>query len=159
MAKEYVPILCKDWITATEGLADFEKGQVIDAIMRDYGSTDGYQTILGGKAQIALDRMRFSIEEQQKFPHGMPNGRFHWNWKGGKTPKNQVERNSLESKNWRIAVFQRDHFTCQVCGKTGGKLNAHHIRPWAKYPELRYKLCNGITLCEECHKNIHRERG
>lgn len=53
---------------------------------------------------------------------------------------------------WRNAVYKRDKYVCQGCGKRGGKLNAHHIKPYKKYPELRYNLKNGITLCIDCHK-------
>jgi 5-methylcytosine-specific restriction endonuclease McrA len=80
-------------------------------------------------------------------------GKKHWNWKGGK----QRERHNGDWKyiNWRKNVFVRDNFTCQICRKVGGYLQAHHIKSWAKYPKERYILDNGITLCLECHKKIH----
>lgn len=59
--------------------------------------------------------------------------------------------------SWRADVYTRDDFTCQKCLKRGGKLNAHHIKSWAKYPEHRFDLENGITLCEVCHKSIHKK--
>ena len=40
-----------------------------------------------------------------------------------------------------------------MCGDNkGGKLNAHHIKSFADYPELRFEVSNGITYCEDCHK-------
>lgn len=66
---------------------------------------------------------------------------------------------SFEYNEWRKAVFQRDNFTCQRCGQRGGRLQAHHIKAWAKYPELRYDVANGITYCVECHKQHHHEHG
>lgn len=68
-------------------------------------------------------------------------------------------RRCSEYKLWRRAVFERDDFTCQTCGKRGVKLNAHHKKSYAWYPELRYDISNGITLCETCHKALHRRRG
>ena len=68
-------------------------------------------------------------------------------------------RHCSEYKAWRRAVFERDDFTCQTCGKRGIKLNAHHKKSYAWYPELRYDISNGITLCEACHKSLHRRRG
>jgi hypothetical protein len=56
---------------------------------------------------------------------------------------------------WRKAVFKRDNF--QRCGKRGGVLQAHHIKSWAKFPELRFDVANGKTLCESpCHWEEHR---
>ena len=65
-------------------------------------------------------------------------------------------RRSAEYKAWRAAVFARDEFTCRVCGERGGRLNAHHIKKYSVFPELRYDISNGITLCEGCHKEVHR---
>ena len=70
----------------------------------------------------------------------------------GKTTLAVRLRNCLEYRNWRKAVFERDSYTCQECGQVGGKLNADHIKRFAHYPELRFEVSNGRTLCENCHR-------
>jgi len=60
-------------------------------------------------------------------------------------------------KNWRFSVFERDSYTCKNCGKTTIELHAHHIKSWAGYPEFRYDVNNGITLCIFCHSDKHPE--
>lgn len=67
-------------------------------------------------------------------------------------------RRSKEYCDWRKAVYERDDYRCQECGERGGRLNAHHIKPYAFYPDLRYDLSNGITLCISCHKKTHKRR-
>jgi 5-methylcytosine-specific restriction endonuclease McrA len=63
------------------------------------------------------------------------------------------EAGSLSYKSWRYAVFSRDKFICQKCGKRlpADKLEAHHIKPFSVAPELEHVVSNGLTLCHACH--------
>lgn len=63
----------------------------------------------------------------------------------------RAERGSKKANDWRKSVFERDNYTCQFCGIRGTYLEADHIKPWAYFPELRYELSNGRTLCKPCH--------
>lgn len=88
------------------------------------------------------------------------------NWQGGKTSLALLIRNSEPSVTWRKAIFARDNFTCQECGKVGGELQADHLNPFALI--LRdcdvktlsdayactalWDISNGRTLCVPCHK-------
>lgn len=96
---------------------------------------------------------------------GRPNfklrGENHHNWKGGISQFNRTERNwfmgTLEYKNWRRLVFERDDYRCVGCGIRGAKgvkvvLHADHIKPYASFPEYRLDVANGRTLCEPCHR-------
>ncbi|MDX1279321.1 HNH endonuclease [Oceanihabitans sediminis] len=84
-------------------------------------------------------------------------GKNNPNWKGDKciTKINRRIRNSLEYKEWRLMVFGRDNFTCQICGKRGTYLHAHHIKSFANYEKIRFDVNNGLTLCKVCHRKIH----
>lgn len=73
-------------------------------------------------------------------------------WRGGVATANNIARHSVEYKDWRTKVFQRDNYTCQRCKVRGGKLQADHIKPFAYHSDLRYDVDNGRTLCEGCHR-------
>jgi len=73
--------------------------------------------------------------------------------------KKRPKHGGIKYQEWRMSVWKRDKFTCQKCGKTtnelkkeGIKICADHIKPYCNYPELRYELSNGRTLCVPCHK-------
>lgn len=81
-------------------------------------------------------------------------------WKGGITEINQKIRTTLEYRLWREAVFKRDNYTCVWCFAKNGNgktvvLNADHIKQFAHYPELRFAIDNGRTLCKSCHKKTN----
>jgi len=97
-------------------------------------------------------------------------------WKGGITPFIILIRNSTKYAQWRQDCFIRDRFSCQKCGDdTGGNLNVHHKKPFSKlFEEARnymplfsayeaaliytpmWRLENGVTLCEQCHRKRKR---
>lgn len=65
---------------------------------------------------------------------------------------------------WRTKVFERDDYTCQICGGRNGSgkayyLHAHHKEPWAICEPKRLDVDNGISLCKECHKEFHKKYG
>lgn len=72
---------------------------------------------------------------------------------------NILARKTKEYSIWTNSVFSRDKYTCQECGKTGGKLNAHHIKRFAKDIANRFNVANGVTLCVNCHKYVHKVEG
>lgn len=79
-------------------------------------------------------------------------GKRPWNYKDGMSRK----RDSIIYWKWRRSVLNRDNQTCQNCHL---KLQrryciAHHIKSWAKFPELRYVVSNGITYCRSCHNKL-----
>ncbi len=106
-------------------------------------------------------------EEWKKNHSKKMKGENHPNWQGGITPLNKLLRNSAMYQIWRNAVFLRDNFTCQnpnceFCNnKMGVLLNAHHIKSFADYPELVFRVDNGIAYCAEFHlkPKLHKIRG
>jgi len=66
----------------------------------------------------------------------------------------RVER-GWKFARWKKEIYKRDNYKCQKCG-SDESICAHHILSWKDYPELRFELLNGITLCFECHKKAHK---
>lgn len=80
-------------------------------------------------------------------------GETNNNWRGGITTESQLLRKSPAYREWRGAVFERDNYTCVECGDNRGRnLNADHIKPWSFFPDLRFDVDNGRTLCVPCHQ-------
>jgi 5-methylcytosine-specific restriction endonuclease McrA len=83
-------------------------------------------------------------------------GEQHYKWKGGR-PWERFKDPLYVA--WRTAVLERDGYSCQWCHRRCKKyekgLAAHHIKPYAAHPELRYEVANGMTLCRQCHLSLH----
>jgi len=89
-----------------------------------------------------------------------------------KTNKPLLEqiRDVTRSKTWRLSVFERDNFLCQMpdCDKIERVLNAHHIKQkitiiqenniktleQALQCKELWDINNGICLCQKCHRSI-----
>jgi hypothetical protein len=79
------------------------------------------------------------------------------NWNPKRTHDQRVkERKTPEYHSWRMQVYERDEFSCKLCeDDKGGNLIAHHLNGYDLFPEDRYRVSNGLTLCEKCHKKFH----
>lgn len=66
-----------------------------------------------------------------------------------KKSKKTIEKE--KHKKWREKVLERDNHKCQICKRTEGKLDVHHIIP-KQFKEFKYDVKNGIVLCFRHHK-------
>ena len=145
-------ILYKDWLNPIKSLSKDDAGKLFLAILN---FANGELPEL----QDSYADLYYAIEEQIVYEWSKLNPKskkYHWNYKGGISTENKIIRNSTSSKIWREKVFERDKYTCNHCSERGGTLNAHHIKPFATFPELRFELSNGLTLCNKCHIIEHK---
>jgi len=70
----------------------------------------------------------------------------------------QGERRTSAYFFWRKSVWTRDKWKCIINNNDcKGRIETHHILGWIKYPELRYEIKNGITLCHAHHPRKRAE--
>ena len=82
-------------------------------------------------------------------------------YKQVKYPKNTKPYidNRWSHTTWANMVKERDNYVCQICGKSKVSLVAHHIVPLSVCNMFSLDVDNGITLCTECHRNVHTISG
>lgn len=111
-----------------------------------------------GKKRSLEDREKFrvshlgqspSIEHRRKLSESGKRAKAHM--RSADSSEHERIRKSLEYRLWREAVLKRDNWTCRFCFARGGKIHADHIKPFAYFPELRFAIDNGRTLCVPCH--------
>lgn len=83
----------------------------------------------------------------------------HWIKDRSKLRKEEKNKgNDTLYKRWMLGVKERDKWTCQINDSDcSGRLEAHHILGWKKYPFLRYIISNGITLCHFHHPKSRKD--
>lgn len=116
---------------------------------------------IGKKASIETRKKQSDV---RKNSINTPRGHKHHNWKGGISPSIHKIRSSLEYRLWREAIFKRDNYTCVWCrarSSSGNSviIHADHIKRFSEYPELRFSIDNGRTLCISCHKKTETYGG
>ncbi len=94
---------------------------------------------------------KLSEEHKRKISES-EKGSKHYNWQGGKTSAHEAIRNSFAYRCWKRSVYKRDKYTCVLCGANRCEVHADHIKPFAYFPELRFNVENGRTLCKQCHR-------
>jgi hypothetical protein len=138
------------------------------ALKKRYRNNPKYKKIVasigksnaGKKRTLEWRKERSELYKKLGYGYWLPvkRGSEHWHWMGGITPEKISLRKSQTYKCWRIGVFERDNYICQLCGIRGANMEADH------YPIPFYKLYrdrdlktmwdinNGRTLCRSCHK-------
>lgn len=77
-------------------------------------------------------------------------------WKGGISSEYDKARcHRFLFVDWTKLVKDRDENKCRHCNGTD-RLRAHHIKDFVEYPELRYDVNNGLTLCISSHSKEHQ---
>ena len=89
----------------------------------------------------------------------------------GKTPEQLMKEDAIRvgRLSWldlgrevqaelRQLVLERDRHKCTKCGSLEN-LHCHHILPVTEEPLLSADIDNCITLCEDCHKEAHKNDG
>lgn len=115
---------------------------------------------ISGNGSIATGRVK-SCGCLRRPVSTYPKGVDHPRWN---PDRDEIERNKDRMKDpayrqWRNAVFKRDDYRCQITGRRGGNLVAHHIEAWGVSPELRFEVSNGITIDWAYHALFHRMFG
>ena len=120
-----------------------------------------------GKAFSQESRLKMSLSKKGKTLSSetkiklsnCKKGKLHWNYKHDRTLlSKKQERSDSAYKEWRISVYKRDTFTCKINNENcNGRIEAHHILGWTEFPELRYEIRNGITLCHAHHPRKRAE--
>ena len=110
------------------------------------------------KLSIAKSKENLSRETRLKMSESHK-GDKHWNWRGGECIRNKKQYFDINYRLWREEVFRRDKYKCRNCGISGVYITAHHIKSWKNYPDMRYEVSNGLTLCEKCHSLTDNYKG
>jgi 5-methylcytosine-specific restriction endonuclease McrA len=111
--------------------------------------THGHPDLVPQESRGHSEETRKKLSEvQRKVDRRGPNSPV---WRGGARTERKIAMGRYEYQDWRKAVFGRDNYICQSCGVRGGYLEADHIKPWCAFPDLRYDVDNGRTLCKPCH--------
>ena len=97
--------------------------------------------------------------EYMKTKKGSDHPKYNPNLTDEERLKNRNRMSDGDFRTWANLIKERDNYTCQICAKHGVNLNAHHLNAWKSFPEQRFDLDNGVTLCTDCHKEFHSQYG
>ena len=104
-----------------------------------------------GKTGYKVNR-DFTEEERRKISERQKGDKSNF-WRGGITPERRIigAWATLHAKE----IHERFDYTCQKCG-SNKDLRCHHIIPVAVDPSKGMDMNNLITVCDDCHKKIHK---
>ncbi len=77
-------------------------------------------------------------------------------WRGGVSPRRASTARWTREQAPR--VHRRFDYTCQICGRRGGRLHAHHAIPVWLDADRERDAENLVSVCASCHSSLHRTR-
>ena len=138
MKNHHIKEICLSWLNFKEFFKDMGK--------RPEG-------MILGRINIKKQYNKNNCKWMTQIEHA-PRGENHSCWFKDRTELKKSDRNSKSSAcvDWKKNVYKRDSWKCKINNSDcKGRLEAHHILPWIDYPELRFDINNGITLCHAHH--------
>ena len=94
------------------------------------------------------------IAKEKRLEYNKKHKKKPWNYIEDRTKlkKSPNKMNDYQYKDWVKRVRTRDNNKCMLANEDcNGRLETHHIYNWIDYPEKRYDINNGITLCKHHH--------
>lgn len=156
------------WKFVKEIFEKYQNGYAIMWLSREYKADKRIIRDILKEAGVKEFRGRKGIRAWNKGKrHPKVSGDKHHSWKGGVTPLMVRIRRCTKYRQWVKDIFSRDNFTCQLCNKRGGSMEADHypkmfsdvisekkITTFEKAINCQelWILENGRTLCRECHQ-------
>ena len=136
---KYVCWLCK---------CDCGNEVVVKGFLLKNGHTKSCGCLHDEKAKERIEKVNES---------GICKGKNHYRYNPNLTDEERCKdrNNDKEYRQWKQEVKRQANWTCDICGKRGVRLNAHHLESYSSNEELRHEVSNGICLCEQCHKEFH----
>ena len=67
------------------------------------------------------------------------------------------QHEAMKLTKMRHTMYDEQQGICPHCGKyfDFAWMEMHHVLPWSRFGNLRYKRENMLLLCHDCHKEIH----
>jgi hypothetical protein len=130
-------------------------------ILKDAGAL----LTLSGYAKLRTGEKNpfFGKEHKQEFKEKISQrmktmyGKLNSNYKHGRYLRRPRDYKIAEFRPIRNFVFNRDNHTCQITGKRGGNLHAHHLIPFWVCKDAFFDAENIITVSTEAHlKTCHK---
>jgi len=156
----HIKVLCKCDVCKKEKLIIFKS---LTNIFKYLCHSCSHKKLIGDKRLKFWENKNFSLSHKNKLCSNNWNAKHTgknsplWNFK--LSDKERGKQHQISGINqWKRKVKERDNHTCQKCGSKEF-LQVHHINNFKDFEEQRTDINNGITLCQECHKAIHKQFG
>jgi len=156
----------REFMLAHPNKGQFKKGQTSWNKNTHIQTNTGRTHIKKGQRLSLKTEFQKGVKHTQEWKDLMSklrSGDKHYKWKVDRTQLKKFndtskDRRSYAYNNWRREVWTQDDWKCRINNSDcKGRLEAHHILSYTYYPELRYDINNGITLCQAHHPRKRAE--